>query len=121
MRSPRPLRALVLGAALTFLPLAGHTIKLADGTDWKNSTETERAAYLVGLSNTISVGSAYDKKKVPGQDKTFMRQAARGLAGTTVAVAMKRVDAWYAANPDRMDVPVLSVLWLDVVKPRIKK
>ena len=60
------------------------------------------------------------QKKVPGQDKTFMRQAARGLAGTTVAEAVKRVDAWYAANPDRMDVPVLSVLWLDIIKPRMK-
>jgi hypothetical protein len=34
---------------------------------------------------------------------------------------MKRVEAWYAANPDRMDVPVLSVLWVDIVKPRLKK
>jgi hypothetical protein len=49
-----------------------------------------------------------------------MRQAARGFAGTNVADAVKRVDAWYAANPDRMDVPVLSVLWLDIAKPRIK-
>jgi hypothetical protein len=121
MRSPRPLRALLLGAALTFVPLAGHAVKLADGTDWKNSTETERAAYLVGVSNVISVGNAYDQKKVPGQDKTFMRQSARGLAGTTVAEAVDRVDAWYAANPGRMDVPVLSVLWLDIVKPRLKK
>ena len=121
MRSPSLLRALVLGTALTLLPLAGHAIKLADGTDWKNSTATERAAYLVGVSNMISVGNAYDQKKVPGQDKTFMRQAARGLAGTTVAEAVERVDAWYAANPGRMDVPVLSVLWLDIVRPRMKK
>lgn len=120
MKSSRPLRALVLGAALTLLPLAGYAIKLADGRDWRNSTETERAAYLVGVSNMISVGNAYDKKKVPGQDRTFMRQAARGLAGTTVAEAVERVDAWYTANPDRMDVPVLSVLWLDIVKPRMK-
>jgi hypothetical protein len=120
MRSTRPLGALILGAVIAFTPIAGHAIKLADGADWQSSTPTERAVYLVGISNMISVGNAYDEKKVPGQEKTFMRQAARGFAGTTVAEAVRRVDAWYAANPDRMDVPVLSVLWLDIVKPRIK-
>jgi len=120
MRSPRLLRLLVLGAGLACLPLTGHATKLADGDDWANSSETERAAYLVGVSNMISVGNAYDQKKVPGEDKTFMRQAARGLAGTTVAEAVRRVNAWYAANPDRKNVPVLSVLWLDIVKPRIQ-
>jgi len=121
MRSPRRLRALLLGAALTLAPFASHAIKLADGNDWKGSSESERVAYLVGISNMISVGNAYDQKKVPGQDKTFMRQAARGFSGNTVAQAMKRVEAWYAANPDRMDVPVPSVLWVDIVKPRLKK
>lgn len=119
MRSPCTLRAVFLGATLALLPLASHAFKLADGNDWKSSTETERAVYLVGISNMISVGNAYDQRKVPGQDKTFMRQAARGLSGTTVPEAMRRVDAWYAANPNQLDVPILSVLWIDVVKPRI--
>ena len=119
MRSPRPLRALYLGAALALLPVASHAFHLADGNDWKGSSESERAAYLVGVSNMISVGNADDQRKVPADDKTFMRAAARGLSGTTVPEAMRRVDAWYAANPDRLDVPVLSVLWIDIVKPRI--
>jgi hypothetical protein len=120
MRSPRPLRALVLGAMLALPSYATHAFQLADGNDWKNSSQPERAAYLIGISNMISVGNAYDQRKVPGEDKTFMRQAARGLAGTTVAEAVRRVNAWYAANPDRKNVPVLSVLWLDIVKPRIQ-
>jgi hypothetical protein len=121
MRSTPRLRSLLLTGALTLIPLAGGAIKLADGTDWQKSTDTERAAYLVGVSNMISVGNAYDEKKLPGEDRTFMRQAWRGLSETTVAEAIKRVDAWYAANPNRLDIPVLSVLWIDIVKPRIGK
>jgi len=112
-------RTLFLGAALALLPLASHAFHLANGNDWKNSSQPERAAYLVGISNMISVGNAYDQRKVPDEDKTFMRQAARGLSGTTVPEAVRRIDAWYAANPGRLDVPVLSVLWIDFVKPRI--
>jgi hypothetical protein len=80
----------------------------------------ERAAYLVGVSNMISVGNAYDQKNDWEEGKTFVRQAARGLSGTTVAEAVRRVNEWYAANPDRMEVAVLSVLWLDIVNPRIE-
>jgi hypothetical protein len=119
MRPPRPLRALVLGAMLALPSYATHAFQLADGNDWKNSSQPERAAYLIGISNTISVGNAYDQRKVPGEDTTFMRQAARGLSETTVPEAVRRIDAWYAANPGRLDVPVLSVLWIDIVKPKL--
>ena len=119
MRTTSLYRTMFLGVALIILPLASHAFHLADGNDWKNSSESERASYLVGISNMISVGNAYDQRKVPREDKTFMRQAARGLSGTTVPEAVRRIDAWYAANPGRLDVPVLSVLWIDFVKPRI--
>jgi hypothetical protein len=48
-----------------------------------------------------------------------MRQAYRGLSKTTIPEAIRRVDAWYRANPERLGVPVLSVLWIDIVKPRL--
>jgi len=44
-----------------------------------------------------------------------------GLNALGLPEATKRVDAWYAADPDRMDLPVLSVLWIDTVKPKIRK
>lgn len=120
MHNSRYLRTLLIGAALIVMPLTLNAFRLADGNDWKNSTDSERNAYLVGISNMISVGNAYDSKKVPGEDKTFMRQAYLGLQGTTIPEAVKRVDAWYRANPDRLDVPVLSVLWIDIVKPKLR-
>jgi hypothetical protein len=119
MRTPRPLRALFLGAVLALPTYAVQAAQLADGNDWKSSSQSERAAYLVGISNMISVGNAYDQRKVPGEEATFMRQAARGLSGTTIPEAVRRIDAWYAANPSRLDVPVLSVLWVDIVRPRL--
>jgi hypothetical protein len=119
MHKSRCLRALLIGALLTVMPFTLNALRLADGNDWDKSTDSERGAYLVGISNMISVGNAYDTKKVPGEDKTFMRQAYKGLSDTTIPEAIRRVDAWYRANPGRLDVPVLSVLWIDIVKPRL--
>jgi hypothetical protein len=110
--------ALLVGALLTAIPLTLHAFRLADGNDWNTSSENERKAYLVGISNMISVGNAYDIKKIPGEDRTFMRQAYLGLGRTTIPEAIQHIDAWYRSNPERLDVPVLSVLWIDIVKPK---
>ena len=112
------LRTILVGALLTIIPFTLNAFRLADGNDWNTSSESERKAYLVGISNMISVGNAYDIKKIPGEDRTFMRKAYLGLSGTTIPEAIQRIDAWYRSNPDRMDVPVLSVLWIDIVKPK---
>jgi hypothetical protein len=119
MHNSRHLRTLLVGAVLIIMPIALNAFRLADGNDWNSSTESERNAYLVGISNMISVGNAYDIKKLPGEDKTFMRQAYQGLSDTTIPEAIQRVDAWYRANPARLDVPILSVLWIDIVKPKL--
>ena len=113
------LRTLLIGTVLIVMPLTANALRLADGNDWSKSTDSERRAYLVGISNMISVGNAYDTKKVPGEDRTFMRKSYRGLSHTTIPEAMQRVNEWYRENPGRMDVPVLSVLWMDIVKPRL--
>ena len=119
MHKSKYLHAVLVGTLLIVMSFTLNAFKLADGNDWNKSSDSERNAYLVGISNMISVGNAYDMKKVPGEDKTFMRQAYQGLRETTIPEAIRRVDAWYRANPGRLDVPVLSVLWIDIVKPRL--
>ena len=119
MHNSQYLRTFLIGAILTAIPFTLNAFRLADGNDWNNSTDSERNAYLVGISNMISVGNAYDTRKIPGEDRTFMRQAYLGLKGTTIPEAVQRVDAWYRSNPDRLDVPVLSVLWINIVKPKL--
>ena len=32
---------------------------------------------------------------------------------------IKMVDAWYAANPKSLDRPVLSVIWNELIAPRV--
>ena len=79
------------------MPIALNAFRLADGNDWNSSTESERNAYLVGISNMISVGNAYDIKKLPGEDKTFMRQAYQGLSDTTIPQAIQHTAYEYGS------------------------
>ena len=39
-----------------------------------------------------------------------------GVNGEAIA---KMVDAWYTANPQQLDRPVMSVIWREIIEPRL--
>ena len=81
------------------------------------SVEQQRA-YLVGVSNVISVGAAWDAKNAPGAEQTFSRTAQRALKHSNTEEAIRLVDSWYRANPTQLSKPVLSVVWREIAKPQ---
>jgi hypothetical protein len=90
---------------------------VVDGTQWMNASSSERRAFLVGVGNMIAAETAYAKKT----------GAAAPPAGALITKAVSelklpdieaRITRWYEANPDRRSMPVLGVVWQDMVKPR---
>jgi hypothetical protein len=115
----------LLGTALAILlviavasPGAAQSVKLADGNDWQRSSMAERRAYLVGIANTLAIGNAYETKKLPGQDQTFIRQAVKTLQGTTLDRAVEGIDRWYKTNPSQLSKPVFAVVWREIAKTK---
>ena len=115
--APKRLLAVLLAAA-AIAPAAAYAQQaraLVDGRDWQRSSPEQRRAYLIGVSNAISVGARYDSKKTPGQE-TFATRAQAGLAGAQLSPAIEAIDAWYKAYPEQLDKPVLSVVWKELAK-----
>jgi hypothetical protein len=94
--------------------------RFADGNDWQKSSLEQKRAFLFGIANAISVAVGWDARHVSEGQVTFSRRAAAGLDGTSLADAVNRIDAWYTANPNRLDMPVVGVLWLDIAKPKLE-
>ena len=101
-------------------PTAAPQQRFADGNDWNKASLDERRAFLFGIANAISVGIGWDERHVPAGQTTFARRAGAGLAGISLGETMRRVDAWYAANPGKLSTPVVAVMWLDIAKPKLK-
>ena len=98
----------------------GARQRFADGNDWTRASADEKQAFMFGIANAVSVALGWDERHVPADQVTFSRRARDGLAGTTLGEAVIRIDAWYAANPQRLDTPVVAVIWLDIAKPKLK-
>ncbi len=133
MRNVRKLALLAALALLVVAPFAGHAQtpapaastpaaqqRFADGNDWTTASLDEKRAFLFGIANAISVAIGWDERHVPAGQVTFSRRARDGLAGTSLGEAVNRIDAWYAANPGRLETPVVAVMWLDIAKPKLQ-
>lgn len=111
----RALAAFLVASALFTAPaLAQEATRLVNGTDWQKSSMEQRRAYLIGVSNTISVGARYDTRQ--GHADTFVLHAQKGLADALLEPAVSAIDAWYKAHPEELDKPVLSVIWRELAR-----
>jgi hypothetical protein len=93
---------------------------VADGTLWMESTPQERKAFILGAHSMMALEATYAKK----------RGTPAPLAGTKAAIALDqmsldeitdRITNWYKANPGRRAMPVIGVIWKDMVEPDTAK
>lgn len=125
MRIKRPLRAALL-AACTTLALAGGAaradeVPLVTGEQWTKSTAEVKKVYLIGIANTLQVEAAYEGANPPGDAQSLVPRFAKGLKGQTLDSVRERLDGWYAANPGKLNRPVLETVWFEIVVPATPK
>ena len=119
------LAALGAGLLIAAAPIAataqqaGPQQRFANGNDWNTSSVAEKRAFVFGIANAISAGIGWDERHIPTSQMTFARRLGPGLADTSLGEAVRRIDAWYAANPGKQDTTVMAVMWLEIIKPKV--
>jgi len=96
-------------------------VPLVTGEHWTKSTEQMKKVYLVGIANVIQVETAYHAATPPADAQSFVPRFAKGLKGHTLDTVREGLDRWYAANPDRLQRPVIETIWFEMVVPGLKK
>jgi hypothetical protein len=117
-RFHRIVSAAVLVAGLFGVGEALAQPVVVDGNMWLSSTPESRKAFLVGAANMIGMETAYAKKKGIAPPP-IGEMAAKAVEGLTLEQIMDRITQWYEANPQRHDVPVMGVIWIDLIKPTV--
>ena len=118
-------RTLLL-AACTTLALAaggarGQEIPLVTGEHWVKSSDEQKKAYLIGIANVAQVESAYHAGNPPSDAQSVVPRLVKGLKGQTLDGVREALNRWYAANPDKLQRPVVETLWFELVVPGLKK
>ena len=99
------------------------------GAVWQQTTDTDKAAFLLGVESAITVeyfvnGKIMEKAAKTGKKPTstlspFEKGWMKAFDNVNRADIIKLVDSWYAANPDKLDRPVMGVIWYELIAPRI--
>lgn len=112
--------------SLTCLSLAiagnvarAETIPIVTGQNWVSSTDGEKKAYLVGISNLLEVERAYPTYNA--RNDGVAQRFEKGLHGETLDSVRQSLDQYYAANPTMLQHPVIETIWFQVVKPNLDK
>lgn len=105
-----------LTVALSAPTWALPTPPVIDGNLWMNSSLEVRKAFLVGATNMTALEAAYSQKKgspVPIAGALLTS----ALQTLTLDQISARISRWYEANPERRSMPVMGVIWVDMVQP----
>lgn len=99
------------------------------GKYWVNSLESNKESYLYGIESAIAVEKAINDIKVAKKAKAgkapvytlspFEKGWIEAFKATPRKDIMAEIDKWYMDNPDKLDRPVLAVIWYELIKPRL--
>ena len=111
------------GMALAGAGSVAHAqeVPMVTGEHWTTSTEAAKKAYLVGIANLVQVETAFYAANPPSDSQNFVPRLARGLKGETLDSVRQGLDRWYAANPGKLQRPVLETIWFEMAVPGLKK
>ena len=118
-----PLVAASVVLAFTATAARAQDIPLVTGEHWTQSSDAVKKAYLVGIANLLQVETAYGGSSPAADNQTIVPRMVKGLRGgkQTLDSVRSGLDAWYAANPGRMQRPVIEVIWFEIVVPGMPK
>ncbi|CAB3799675.1 hypothetical protein LMG28614_05023 [Paraburkholderia ultramafica] len=113
--------------SLTFLTFAmmgnvarAESIPIVTGEQWTTSSDEAKKAYLVGVANMLEIERAY-AGNTSASSKDIAPRFAKGMQGQTLDSVRQGLDSWYAANPTKIQHPVIETLWFEMVVPGLKK
>ncbi len=121
------LRVVMLAAcaaiALAWGSARADEVPIVTGEHWTKSTDQVKKAYLVGIANVLQVETAYEGANPPPDAQSIVPRFAKGLkgGGYTLDSVREGVDKWYAANPDKIQRPVIEIIWFEMVVPSLQK
>ena len=99
--------------------IGNEDVPLVDGALWVKSSHSEKISYLVGAGNLMVVEYLFQtgSKNMPSDDQTIIQRLYKATDGQTLDGLIERIDTWYQDHPDKMNEPVLVVIWKDIVEP----
>ena len=90
-----------------------------DGKVWTHSTNSDKRAFLLGVSNGV-VLEYHLRLKHSEEPSRFVKGWVAAFKESKWSEMVGKVDAYYANNPNKLRRNVLDVVWHEIISPNGK-
>jgi hypothetical protein len=125
---------LLLGAMLALVPLARaeeertpsdlsrelKEMPVLTGQQWQTLQPDTKIAFIWGIGHVVTIEENVMQRHPELRRQGFSAKLAEGLRGVPMNSIIRDVDHFYRNNPDDLDLPVMRVIWADLVRPKLK-
>ena len=98
----------------------GEGMPLLTGPVWQKASPDEKVAFVWGASHVVTIEQALMAEYEQLRVDNFLAKVVEGMSGVTMNEIVRKVDEFYAANPDKLEEPVMAVIWDVLIEPNIK-
>jgi hypothetical protein len=91
------------------------------GETWMVMDENAKIAFIWGVGHVVVIEEVLMEKYPEQKRDTFVTKVveASDSSPATMAQVAAAIDKFYTENPDKLDTPVMAVIWETMVKPNI--
>jgi hypothetical protein len=120
----------ILFLSLGFKALSEETIQqaverempLLRGDMWIKMDPDSKVAFVWGAGHIITIEEVIMQKYPELQRDSFVMKVVEARTNSPMKMndVVAVVDKFYLENPDKLDTPVMGVIWDQLIKPKIK-
>ncbi|HJV64904.1 MAG TPA: hypothetical protein VJ550_04135 [Geomonas sp.] len=89
------------------------------GTEWLALEQNAKITFVWGIGHVVTIEEHVEKRHPELARKGFVAKLAEGLRGVPMNSIVQQIDTFYQKNPDKVDLPVMRVIWGQIVKPKL--
>jgi hypothetical protein len=90
------------------------------GEQWQTLQPETKIAFIWGIGHVVTIEEHVLQRHPELKKEGFVSKLAVGLRGVPMTTIIQTIDNFYAKNPDDLNLPVMRVIWGQMVKPKLK-
>jgi hypothetical protein len=90
------------------------------GEEWQTLQHDTKVAFIWGVGHVVTIEEHVMTRHPELKRQGFSAKLAEGLRGVPMNTIIEEIDTYYQKNPDDLDLPVMRVVWSQLVKPKLK-
>jgi hypothetical protein len=95
-------------------------MKVLTGSVWQKSTQGEKLSFVWGFCHAVAIEHALMQQIPALKAENFSAKVVEGMIGVKMDDVVRTVDEYYVANPSKLEMPVVRVIWDTLIKPKLK-